>query len=60
MCVLTNKMFKRYWTDFCSDTWVMPQGFDYGAAGVCRGQKISNMVKMHIKLARMMSRIECK
>ena len=26
--------------DFCSVTWVMPQGWDFGALGVPRGQNI--------------------
>ena len=41
---------------------VMPQGSDFGALEVPRGQKefFSNMVMWHIKSTGMTSRIECK
>ena len=34
VCVLTNKGYKTYQTDFHSIAWVMPQGWDFGALGV--------------------------
>ena len=35
LCVLTNERYKTYQTV----PWVMPQGWDFGALGVPRGQK---------------------
>ena len=39
VCVLTNESYKTYQTGFLSVTWVMPQGWDFGALGVPRGVK---------------------
>ena len=36
---LQIKDIKHIKQDFCSDAWVMPQGWDLGAAGVRRGPK---------------------
>ena len=38
VCVLTNERYKTYQTGFYSVVWVMPQGWDFGALGVPRGQ----------------------
>ena len=37
MCVLTDQRYKTYQTGFCSDAWVMPQGWDFGATGGSQG-----------------------
>ena len=46
--------------DFYSVTWDMPQGLDFGALGLPRGQLFSNMVMWHIKSTGMTSKTECK
>ena len=37
VCVPTNERYKTYQTFFYSVAWVMPQGWDFGALGVCPG-----------------------
>ena len=58
VCVLTNERYKNIRRDFYSVTWVMSQGWDFGALG----SKIffSNMVMWHIKSTGMTSKTECK
>ena len=38
VCVLTNERYKTYQTGFSFCPWVMPQGWNFGALGVPRGQ----------------------
>ena len=48
--------------DFCSDAWVMPQGWDLGAPSVPMAVKklFSNIVMYHIYLTGMMRGTENK
>ena len=39
VCVLTMKDTKHIRQDFYSDTWFIPQGWDFGALGVPRGSE---------------------
>ena len=62
LCVFSRmKDTKHIRRDFYSVTWVMPQGWDFGALGVPRGSIFfSNMVMWHIKSTGMTSRTEYK
>ena len=61
LCVFSQmKDTKHFRRDFYSVACVMPQGWDFGALGVPKGAKKSNMVTWHIKLTGMTSRTEYK
>ena len=63
-----NKRYKTYRAEFeqvfCSDAWVMSQGWDLMVPGCPGGGGVknifSNMVMWHIKLTGMIIRTECK